>query len=199
MARRQRVSTVIGNREGAPLRFDTQREALALRNRQFGGARRASINVADTEVGTGRGLGFQVSFAFTPQELADINSVPKLRQQLNRIVRNTGARLLDRVKTVSAPTRVTGLFKDSWRIKSDIIGSVDAGGVKLRLEVSNDAPYALYVHRKGTPKEKTVVNTYVKPLVQRAIDELLDDLTGSSGVLPRALRGRILRPLAKLA
>ena len=199
MARRQRVSTVIGNREGAPLRFDTQREALALRNRQFGGARRASINVADTEVGTGRGLGFQVSFAFTPQELSDIESVPKLKQQLNRIVRNAGARLLDRVQDVSRATYETGLFYSGWRIKSDVIGTVDAGGLKLRIELSNPAPYALYVHRKGTKPNKTIVNTYVKPLVQRSIDEILEDLTGSSGVLPRALRGRILRPLAKLA
>lgn len=199
MARRQRVSTQIGNPEGAPLRFDTLREALSFRNRQFGDARRASINVAGTEVGTGKGLGFEIGFALSRQELAEINSVPKLRNQLNRIARNGGARLLSRVKAVSAPTRVTGLFKDSWRIKSDIIGSVDSGGLKLRLELSNDAPYALYVHRKGTPAEKTVVNTYVKPLVQQAIDELLEDLTGESGVLPSALRGLILRPLARLA
>ena len=199
MPPRRAVTTRIADPERRPLRFDTQREALTLRNRQFGDARRASVNVAGTEVGTGKGLGFEVGFALTRQEIADIESVPKLKAQLNRIVRNAGARLLDRVQDVSRATYETGLFYSGWRIKSDVIGTVDAGGLKLRIELSNPAPYALYVHRKGTKPNKTIVNTYVKPLVQRSIDEILEDLTGSSGVLPRALRGRILRPLAKLA
>ena len=42
-----------------------------------------------------------------------------------------------------------------------------AGGkLRLRIELQNPAPYALYVHEAGTAPSKTIVNTYVKPLVQ---------------------------------
>lgn len=187
------VTTRIGDPERRPLRFDVQREALRLRDRQFGGARRASINVAGTEVGTGRGLGFEVGFALTPDEVEAINASKRLKREMSRIVGNAGKRLLDRVQKASRATYDTGLFYSGWRIKADV-----GGDLKLRIELSNPAPYALYVHRKGTPRSKTVVNTYVKPLVQETIDEILDDLTGVSGVLTRGLAGIVLRPFAKV-
>lgn len=192
MALRPRVTTQIGDPERRPLRFDVQRKALDLRNRQFGDARRAPINVRGTEVGTGKGLGFEVGFALSADEIAAINAVPKIRRQLNRIADNAGARLLRRVQEVSRQTYETGLFYSGWRFRTDI-----GSDLTLRIELQNPAPYALYVHRKGTPKERTIVNTYVKPLVQAAIDELLADLTGESGVLPRALAGIILKPFAR--
>lgn len=192
MALRRGVTTTIGDPERRPLRFDVQRKALDLRNRQFGDARRASVNVRGTEVGTGRGLGFEVGFALTPDEIEAINSVPKLRRQLSRIADNAGARLLRRVQEVSRQTYDTGLFYSGWRIRTDF-----GSDLTLRVELQNPAPYALYVHRKGTPKERTIVNTYVKPLVQAAIDELLADLTGESGVLPKALAGIILKPFSR--
>lgn len=194
MARRPAVTTRIGDPERGQLRFDTIRKAQAIRDRQFGGARRASINVRDTEVGTGKGLGFEVGLFLNADEISAINSVPKLKRELNRIVGNLGARLLDKVQQVSKPTYEYGLFYSGWRIKTNV-----GGDLKLRVELSNPAPYALYVHRKGTDKSRTVVNTYVKPLVQRAMQELLEDLTGESGVLTKGLAGIILRPLARLA
>lgn len=200
MARRPAVTTRIGDPERGQLRFDTIRKAQAIRDRQFGGARRASINVRDTEVGTGKGLGFEVGFALSAEELLAIQSVPKLESALNRIVKNTGARLLRKVRAVSRRTYDTGLFSSSWTIRDDVIGGVKAGGkLRLRIELQNPAPYALYVHEAGTAPSKTIVNTYVKPLVQEAIDEILDDLTGASGALTQAMVGAILRPLARLA
>lgn len=193
MARRPSVTTTIGDKDRRPLRFDVQDKALELRNRQFGAARRASINVRGTEVGSGEGLGLDVGLVLTEEEAAAIGSSKKLTRELNKIVNNAGARLLRRVQEVSRATYDTGLFYSAWRVRT-----VKNGDAKFRIELQNSAPYALYVHRAGTPRDKTVVNTYIKPLIQQSIDEVLEDLTGVSGVLSKALAGVILRPLAKV-
>jgi len=82
--------------------------------------------------------------------------------------------------------------RSAFRIKTDVDGKL-----KIRFEVSNPVKYALYVHRSGTPRSHTVVNKYIVPIMQRAMQELIEDLSGDSGVLSQALEGIILRPLTR--
>jgi len=192
MATRRGVSTNVGDRRNRPLlRFDVRDKTVASQNRRFGDRVSASINAANSEL-TAEGLSFSVANLLSARELAAIQSVPSLVRDVNRIVKNLGARTLERIRDAADPTYDTGAFKSAFRIKTDVDGKL-----KIRFEVSNPVKYALYVHRSGTPRSHTVVNKYIVPIMQRAMQELIEDLSGDSGVLSQALEGIILRPLTR--
>ena len=166
MAReRERVTTVVGDTEARGLlRFDVQREVLDFRNRTFVGRRRAPV------VG-GSGLEIQISRVLSTEEVTAIAADRAASAAFNRAIDAGAERLLSRVRKVTRPTYETGLFYSAWRVKNR-----KTRGLKGTIELENPAPYALYVHRKGAPRTRTVVNTYVKPLVKTAAAELVDDL-----------------------
>lgn len=155
------VSTVIGDRENRPLlRFDTQRTVLNL----LGGPGRGSIT-------GGNGLEIRLDRVLTSPEIARLALDKTAAGIIGRVMDAASARLLDRVRQVSRKTYRTGLFYSGWRAK---VGS--RGGLRSNIELQNKAPYAVFVHRKGTRRSETVVNTYVKPLVREVADEVLQDL-----------------------
>lgn len=96
-----------------------------------------------------------------------------LRALLNRIVRNAEGRLVYRARAASRPTYVTGLFMSSWRTErepsSDLL-------FDDRIILLNPVPYASYVHRKGAHRRDTVVKLYIRPLVDQARAEVLQDV-----------------------
>jgi len=58
------------------------------------------------------------------------------------------------------------------------------------LKLENPTPYALYVHRKGTRRDQTVYNKYVKPYIVKTLQkEIVEDITAA---LPRAVKAAIL-------
>lgn len=155
------VSTTIGDRENRPLlRFDTQRTVLNL----LGGPGRGSIT-------GGNGLEIRLDRVLTSPEIARLAIDKTAAGIIGRVMDAASARLLDRVRQVSRKTYRTGLFYSGWRAK---VGS--RGGLRSNIELQNKTPYAVFVHRKGTRRSETVVNTYVKPLVREVADEVLQDL-----------------------
>ena len=161
------VSTVPGS--GGQLRFDVQRTVLGQALQRFG-------NRPSKAVGRG-GLTFDIAMLFSAGEREAVEANSKFRVELNRLIRNTGQRLVERARKVSYQTRKTDLFWSSWAIERE---TTAISGLNSKISLTNKAPYALYVHRKGTPKSATVVNKYIKPLVRKAIDEIVDDVTSSS-------------------
>lgn len=161
------VSTVPGS--GGQLRFDVQKTVLGQALQRFG-------NRPSKAVGRG-GLTFDIAMLFSASERDAVEANRAFRTELNRLIQNTGARLVERARAVSRPTYKTGLFSSSWRVERQ---TSKIAGLNSEVSLTNKAPYALYVHRKGTPKSATVVNKYIKPLVRKAIDEIVDDVTNST-------------------
>lgn len=175
--RRPGVSTVPGNTADRPLlRFDVAREQLAARQLQFRG----------TPVPVEGGAGLNASSLFSAQELAVITADRTARAVINRIMRNAGKRAVDYIRKVSRPTYETGTFYSNWFAKLEDSG----GGLKAVLKLENPTPYALYVHRKGTRRDQTVFNKYVKPYIVKTLQkEIVEDITAA---LPRAVKAAIL-------
>lgn len=103
------------------------------------------------------------------------------RAAARRIVRNAGKRAVDRIRKAvrgldlisprGTPTR--GLFLSSWRAELvDITGT----GLAIDLAITNKAPYALYVHPKGTDKTDTFINEYLPDLMKEIRAEIAEDI-----------------------
>ena len=103
------------------------------------------------------------------------------RAAARRIVRNAGKRAIDRIrKSVrrldlisprGTPTR--GLFLSSFRAElRDISGT----GLAIDLAITNTAPYALYVHPKGTDKSDTFINEFLPSLMKEIRNEIAQDI-----------------------
>lgn len=173
------VSTTVGDRENRPLlRFDTQRTVLNL----LGGPGRGSIT-------GGNGLEIRLDRVLTSPEIAQLALNKTAAGIIGRVMDAASARLLDRVRQVSRKTYRTGLFYSGWRAK---VGS--RGGLRSNIELQNKTPYAVFVHRKGTRRSETVVNTYVKPLVREVADEVLQDLLAA---LRRPAVAAVFGPLGR--
>lgn len=173
------VSTTIGDRENRPLlRFDTQRKVLDL----LGGPGRGSIT-------GGNGLEIRLDRVLTSPEIARLALDKTAAGIIGRVMDAASARLLDRVRQVSRKTYRTGQFYSGWRAK---VGS--RGGLRSNIELQNKTPYAVFVHRKGTRKTETVVNTYVKPLVKEVANEVLQDLIAA---LRRPAVAAVFGPLGR--
>jgi hypothetical protein len=171
------VSTVPGNTADRPLlRFDVAAEQLAQRQLEFRG----------TPVPVSGGAGLNASTLFTAQEYAIIAADRTARAVINRVMRNAGKRAVDYIRKVSRPTYDTGTFYSNWFAKLEDSG----GGLKAVLKLENPTPYALYVHRKGTRRDQTVYNKYVKPYIVKTLQkEIVEDITAA---LPRAVKAAIL-------
>jgi hypothetical protein len=182
MARAPRgpVSTQQGDTLNRPLlRFDTRQEALNQRLDEFRG--RA------VPVQGGEGLGLNASLLLSAGELARATTDRTLRAALNRIMRAAAKRALDKLRAFSRPTYRTGTFMSNWSVDLEDVG----GGLRLMVDFSNPTPYAKYVHRAGTPRSRTVVNTYVVPYIKEQLQrELVEDLSNKlSAPLKRNLFG----------
>jgi hypothetical protein len=165
------------DRKARPLvGFERQRELLV----KLGGAGAGSVAGGD-------GLDIRLDRVLTSPEIAALATNRAAAAIVGRVVHAAADRLLDRVRKVSRRTYRKGLFYSGWRAK---VGS--RGGVRSNIELTNQAPYALYVHRKGAPITETVVNTYVKPLVREVAAEVLDELVA---VMKRQLVAAALAPL----
>lgn len=179
------VSTVVGDTRTRPLlRFDTQREVLAMRLREAGGN-------ASGAIAGGEGLSINIAAVLNTGEISALSADRAAAAVIGRVTDAAAARLLDRVRQVSRPTYDTGLFYSSWRARTGT-----QGGLRTQIELTNQAPYAAYVHRKGTNEDRKVVELYVKPLVRGAALELLDDIVQA---LARRLPRLALAKLGKVA
>jgi hypothetical protein len=79
----------------------------------------------------------------------------------------------------------TGLFKAAWLVK---LQDLSGDGLSADIVMRNDAPYASWVHPKGTSKMRTFVKNDLPPIVADVRDELAND--------QRRLAARMVRNLA---
>lgn len=188
------VSTVVGDTKNRPLlRFDVRREVLAGALKSFSGRRIAAVEGDN-------GITFDIGMVLTPEERNVISANRTLRARLNKIVDRAGDRLVDVARRESRPTYRTGLFYSSWKTRK----VESTGGLTSKLELTNAAPYALYVHRKGwrAPGQRsgwpTVVNRLIKPAAQRISEQIIDDLLNDRPLM-NAIRDAVLaRALGRL-
>ncbi len=156
--------------------MDVAREQLAARQLQFRGA----------PVPVEGGAGLNASALFTANELAIITADRTARAVINRVMRNAGKRAVDYIRKLSRPTYDTGTFYSNWSANLEDAG----GGLKAILKLENPTPYALYIHRKGTPKTATVYNKYIKPYIVKTLQkEIIEDIQDA---LPRAIKAQIM-------
>lgn len=191
---RQPVSTTVGDTKNRPLlRFDVRREVLSSAMKSFSGRRIAAVEGDN-------GITFDIGMVLTPQERDVISANRTLRARLNKIVDRAGDRLVDIARKESRPTYRTGLFYSSWKTRK----VESSGGLTTKLELTNAAPYALYVHRKGwrQPGQQrgwpTVVNRLIKPAAVRVSEQIIDDLLNDRPLMS-AIRDAVLtRALGRL-
>lgn len=136
----------------------------------------------------GGGLGLVISANFTVAENAKLKRFPSLKRAVDGIVSAASARVLARVRQVSPV--LTGRFRYSWRVERP---SFDTART---LRLTNSAPYALYVHPKGTDKSRTVVNVDVPPILREVEAEMRRELAPIRADLARLLVGDIIAPTA---
>lgn len=152
-----------------------QRGAL----RDFGGRNRVAV--------TGSEDGMQISIdVLTIEERRALDSNRSLRAQWNRVIKSFADLVQERARRLSRPTYETGLFSSSWKAKTT------GNGAKIRIALTNRAPYAKYVHRSGAPRDRTVVKTYIRPMVAAARSELLNELVTIRSRLLDAIRAAVL-------
>lgn len=150
----------------------------------------ADIAPADRAQITGRSA-FRLSLSTVAavggeREAEVLASSRSLAAAWNRIVERLAERITRRATELSRPTRDTGLFMSSWRVRT-----VGRGGpLKTAVEVSNPTPYAGYVHRRGE-RGRTVVRTYIEPMIREEIARWRNELP----LLTRVIRARILETL----
>ena len=160
----------------ALLRFDKRGEVLDTALAIFGKRRTVPLGVVDegpTVVRVGDMLPVPV--------VAFLQTNARSRAAARRIVRNAGKRAVDRIRRAvrrldlisprGTPTR--GLFLSSWRAELRDITGV---GLAIDLAIVNAAPYALYVHPKGTPKTQTYINEYLPSLMKKVRAEIAEDM-----------------------
>ena len=88
-----------------------------------------------------------------------------------RISRNSGKRLVDRTQK---RTQALGLIDTRLLISSWRYTLVDRSetGLTADVQLRNDAPYTLYVHPKGTPRQRTFVKVDLPPITREVQEEL---------------------------
>jgi len=114
-------------------------------------------------VGKGDGLTISVRSAIGNREIDAVSASRTIRASLRRLMKSRGAltvvRIQDAVRKLDAYK--TGLFLSSFRAVVS-----DDDGVPVRLTITNDAPYALYVHPKGTSASQTIVNKVIPKIMR---------------------------------
>lgn len=160
----------------ALLRFDKRGEVLETAFNIFGLRRRMPLRISDSGPNVVR-----VGDMIPARLAAYLRTTAGARTAVRRIVRNAGKRATDRIKREvrkldlispqGAPTR--GLYLSSWRAElRDITGI----GIATDLVIVNAAPYALYVHPKGTPKTETFINRNLPEIMGEIAAEISQDL-----------------------
>lgn len=160
----------------ALLRFDKRGEVLETAFEMFGLRRRMPLRVQREGPNIVR-VGDMIPF----QLVEYLRNTPPARTAVRRIVRNAGKRATDRIKREvrkldlispqGAPTR--GLYLSSWRAELRDITQI---GIGADLAIVNAAPYALYVHPKGTPKTETFINRVLPDIMAEIAAEISQDL-----------------------
>lgn len=155
------------------LGFQERRAILqAARSRGGGGA-----------IGTDEGLGVSTELLLAPTEMDAIRGSRSLKAILNRVLANAGKRGVSRVQRHirSVDAIKTRLFISAWRQER----FKESQPFNTAVALVNPTPYALYVHPKGTPRHRTIVNYYVRgevvPTMAVEISEDLDRLRGKIG------------------
>lgn len=137
------------------------------------------------------GLGVSVGLILTPTEMSAISGSRSLKAILNRVLKNAGTRGVRRVQNHirSVGAHKTWLFISAWRQERFKDGAAFNSAVAL----VNPTPYALYVHPKGTPKHRTIVNYFVRgKVVPDMAVELTEDLERLRGKIGDATKQMIL-------
>jgi hypothetical protein len=113
-----------------------------------------------------------------------------LQARWNKLFNNFGKLLVRRATGLSKPTRETGLFMSSWKAEYK-----RAGQLRQSIRLENRVPYAGFVHRKGE-RGRTVVETYVLPMVRDEAARFASDLAGAIGEpLKRLIVARLMEEM----
>lgn len=172
------------------LGFERERVVLAEARALFGG--RASKAV------TGNGISLSSRLLFTTEESKEIAGNRTLEALVNKTLTNLGKRFIDaiRKRIVQKDTIKTRLFLTSWRQ----VRYKDRSTFNNAVRFTNDAPYALYVHPKGTPKSRTIVNIDIKQdLLPKFVAEMTDDFNRLRPRIAQAMKLQALRDAKRAA
>lgn len=172
------------------LDFLEQRSILARARRGFGDRPRRAVTSRE-------GLSISARTLVTAEERRLIEDNRTLAASLNRVLENLGKRW---VAAVQKRIRELGaiksrLFISSWRA----VRFKDRSTVNNAVRLTNAAPYALYVHPKGTPKTRTIVNYDIRrELLPQFAEQMVEDFDRIlRPQLAKALRARILAEAAR--
>ena len=139
----------------------------------------------------GDGLTFSVRSAISNRDLDAAAASRTIRAALRRLMKSRGvlvvSRIQDAVRRLDAYK--TGLFLSSFRAKVS-----DDDNVPVRLTVTNDAPYALYVHPKGTARNQTIMRKVVPVILRDAKTQTIIEVKAlmRSPAIQRAIKAQLL-------
>jgi hypothetical protein len=166
------------------LGFVREREVLSEAVAAFGGRPSASV--------TGGTVALSSRLLFTGAETKQLGESSALAAMLNKVLTNLGNRFIEaiRKRIVQKDTIRTRLFLTGWKQ----VRYKDKATFNNAIRFTNAAPYALYVHPKGTPKSRTIVNVDIRgDLLPRYVAELTEDI---ERLRPRIAQAIALKALA---
>lgn len=153
------VGTIGFRRE--QLRFDAERTLAMAATADFRRrrARRVDVTTDDRDL--------SISLEGITRDMLQAASADKaLMRAWNRAMKNFARTVQARARKLSRIAYETGLFSSSWK------AVVQGSGVRLRILLTNRAPYARYVHASGTARSSTVIETRIKPMLRQSALEL---------------------------
>lgn len=138
------------------------------------------------------GLGVSVGLIITPTETQAIKGSRSLQAMLNKVLKNAGNRAIRKtrshIRSVGAVR--TRLFISAW---AQVRYDDDRAGFNTAVALINGAPYAKYVHPKGTAKNRTIVNYYVRgKVVPEMAVEITEDLARLRGKIGEVAKDLLL-------
>ncbi len=144
------------------------------------------------------GLVVAARMSFSNEELRDIGGDRELAPLFNRVMRNYGDTLVRRAQELVRKHDAikTHLFISRWRAER-LAGTQDHGGLKTRLALVNDAPYAGWVHPKGRKGRTIVAEMRGNSWLGARKRELVGDLERLKPRLAAALKNRALKEARK--
>jgi len=98
------------------------------------------------------------------------------RASLNRTMKNIARRAKQKLtkRTRQLDLIDTRTFISAWKVST--VTGPETGGLRLNLKIENLAPYAVYVHPKGTAASRTFINTDLPKIVDEVTEETIEDL-----------------------
>lgn len=100
---------------------------------------------------------------FSESQFTEIEASRALRLALGRIIKRVGAETYQRILAIVLqhgairPPPEGGAFIRGFRITF-----IEESGVRVGFQITNNVGYALYVHPKGTPITRTIVNVDIR-------------------------------------